>query len=546
MSNKRKLNISDFYNQSVWCYTRVSSKEQFLKNGSIETQVKRIKAFANENGLRITREFDAEFESSKRINTQKTLNELIKAVKTTAKSQRPKVILIWSPSRFGRAGSEHIELFVSLRRKYGVYLFAVSSSHNTFTDRDENEFSTQLLYAQKENFSRQDVIIPGMINALENKTFLSRAPRGYDHYGPRVSVPAKVQAKQEMKINKDGLLIKEAFKLKLYEGYTDKEIQTYLAENDLHIPKSSLNVMWLNPFYAGYFKNSLIPDTEIEGHWEPLISRKEFKILNHKLKYSSQNGIPKISGKTETPLTPKFLICSDCNCNMTSYLNKARQIYYYKCSDCNKTVNANTRAQSKSPGIHEQFLDYLNSLKLSKQLIELFSLQLEKYLDIQTLDSSSKKRLISIDINKLQEQYDSMEYRFAIGEINKPIFQKHSLKIKESIEQKTLMLDSIPTKKSNNKKVIKKFIEMAEKPGEYYKRLDLRQKRKLQGIMFPEGLQFSTKNKECRTSKMNLLFELTNSLSVLYSSKNEETQVQFALESHLVAGTGLEPVTFGL
>jgi hypothetical protein len=73
-------------------------QEQFLKNGSIETQVKRIKAFANENGLRITREFDAEFESSKRINTQKTLNELIKAVKTTAKSQRPKVILIWSPA----------------------------------------------------------------------------------------------------------------------------------------------------------------------------------------------------------------------------------------------------------------------------------------------------------------------------------------------------------------------------------------------------------------------------------------------------------------
>ena len=31
-------------------------------------------------------------------NTQKTLNELIKAVKTTAKSQRPKVILIWSPA----------------------------------------------------------------------------------------------------------------------------------------------------------------------------------------------------------------------------------------------------------------------------------------------------------------------------------------------------------------------------------------------------------------------------------------------------------------
>ena len=36
---------------------------------------------------------------------------------------------------------------------------------------------------------------------------------------------------------------------------------------------------------------------------------------------------------------------------------------------------------------------------------------------------------------------------------------------------------------------------MAENPDEYYKGLDLRQKRKLQSIMFPEGLQFSTQNK---------------------------------------------------
>ncbi len=122
MKRNKHLTISDFKGAIVWSYTRVSSKEQFLKNGSIETQVKRLKTCANENGLNITREFDAEYESSKRVNTQKTLNELLDAIKKTSKSKRPQIILIWSPSRFGRAGSEHIELFVSLRRKYNVFL----------------------------------------------------------------------------------------------------------------------------------------------------------------------------------------------------------------------------------------------------------------------------------------------------------------------------------------------------------------------------------------------------------------------------------------
>ena len=60
MKRNRHLTISDFSGAIVWSYTRVSSKEQFLKNGSIETQVKRLKTCANENGLNITREFDAD------------------------------------------------------------------------------------------------------------------------------------------------------------------------------------------------------------------------------------------------------------------------------------------------------------------------------------------------------------------------------------------------------------------------------------------------------------------------------------------------------
>jgi hypothetical protein len=42
------------------------------------------------------------------------------------------------------------------------------------------------------------------------------------------------------------------------------------------------------------------------------------------------------------------------------------------------------------------------------------------------------------------------------------------------------------------------------------------------------------KNKECRTCKLNILFDLTSYFSKTYDTKKEKTQTQKVLESHLV------------
>ena len=48
------------------------------------------------------------------------------------------------------------------------------------------------------------------------------------------------------------------------------------------------------------------------------------------------------------------------------------------------------------------------------------------------------------------------------------------------------------------------------------------------------------KNKQCRTSKLNILFDLTSSFSKTYYTKKEKTQTQKVLESHLVAHKQLQ------
>ena len=95
-------------------------------------------------------------------------------------------------------------------------------------------------------------------------------------------------------------------------------------------------------------------------------------------------------------------------------------------------------------------------------------------------------------------------------------------------------------------KLLKRFLKIAKNPGVFYESLNYNDKRVFQNIVFPKGFMFSLKNKECRTSKMNMIFDLTNSFKDAYNVEIKKTQIQKVLESRLVAGTGLEPVTFGL
>jgi site-specific DNA recombinase len=87
---------------------------------------------------------------------------------------------------------------------------------------------------------------------------------------------------------------------------------------------------------------------------------------------------------------------------------------------------------------------------------------------------------------------------------------------------------------------------MTENPNQYWDKLNYNEKRTYQNILFLMVLRFSLKNKECRTPEINLLLKLTNICSNCYTNNKEKTQKLKAFESRLVAGTGLEPVTFGL
>jgi site-specific DNA recombinase len=69
---------------------------------------------------------------------------------------------------------------------------------------------------------------------------------------------------------------------------------------------------------------------------------------------------------------------------------------------------------------------------------------------------------------------------------------------------------------------------------------------RIQNLVFPEGLSIRAENREYLTKKMNLIFALIPIITGGEKGTENEKTHQNVDGFSSVAGTGLEPVTFGL
>lgn len=81
-----------------------------------------------------------------------------------------------------------------------------------------------------------------------------------------------------------------------------------------------------------------------------------------------------------------------------------------------------------------------------------------------------------------------MEERFAIGEINKEIYEKFKVKYQSEINDLESNLFNSSISSSNLEKAIKKALRVASNLTELWTSGDLTQKKKLQNLVFPSGI----------------------------------------------------------
>jgi len=529
-------------NKDIWCYTRVSTKEQ-SNNNSLKDQEGAIEEYAKNKGYTITEKHGGTYESASGDFTRKEFTKLINKVKTTKK--KPFAIAIKFMSRFSRSGGNAIGIVSQLVEDLGVHLIETSSGLSTINERDRLDVYSKLIESKVENLNKLERTIPGMIAFVKEGNWLGKSPRGYTTHGSRVTNSKHLAATQKIVIDEEGELLKKAWKWKL-EGEQDFVIRQKLETLGLKISKQSMSAMWRKPFYAGISTHKFLNGEAIKGKWKAMVTPAQFKRINDTLdRYAS--GYKQSKYPVGRPLQ-HFLICGNCEGKMTGYMAKGKYPYY-KCqnSKCpSKDINAITTPRALKKGANDLFNNYLGKYALDPKLETAFKAQM--HLTIKQLDSEQEdeRKIIGKRITEVKGKLDCLNNKYLFEDYPKDLYNQYKTPLEKELSELIEQLSDVKVKISNQDKKIDVCVEVAKNISKYWSSGDMHTKSRIQKLVFPEGVVINPENRQYRTKKVNMIFfkNLVLPRDAKWEIKNASAISSDA--SCLVAGTGLEPVTFGL
>ena len=528
----------------VWLYTRVSSKNQFETNSSIENQKLSAYDYVKNNNYVISTEFGGTYESAKGDFSRKEFKKLFDAVKASKK--KPRAILIFKMNRFSRTGGNAIGLVNELIHVLGVHLIEITSGKNTFTPRGEAEIMDSLLQARKEQLERLEHTIPGLITHVKNGDWLGKAPKGYNHFGKKVKNANNVTGTQSIVISEEGKILQKAWGWKL-QGEQDFIIREKLRKLGVDVSKQLISAMWRNPFYCGISTHNFLKGAAIKGKWEAMVSVKDFQTINAVLGSKPNVGYKQSKFSEGRPLQ-SILYCGECGTKMTGY--KAKKIFdYYKCQnkDCScMDMNAKTTVKSLQKGLNDIFMEYLNSYSLDPKYTNAFKAQMK--LTIAQLEKEQKtdKNIITNRIKETQSKLEILEKKNIFDSIDNIVYQKFKSEILAELRVLNEANSKLNETISNLDKKIDSCTMVAQNINNYWCSGSIETKTRIQNLVFPNGIVVNPENRQYRTEKVNLVFVGSALISRSTEDVNEKRQPISQLPSSMVAGTGLEPMTFGL
>ncbi len=504
-------------------YTRVSSKEQAENNTSLDSQKRYCKEFAVRKKLRIAEYFGGTFESAK----QDERKEFKKMIEFVRKNNNIDTILVYSYDRFSRSGANAAFLSQELQ-KIGIKVIAVSQEIDTTNPSGRLHRDMLYLFSQFDNELRKDKVVKGMIENLKQGYWVGTTPFGY------VNLNRKDKAKNHKYcINQDGELLKIGFELKAKGELTNQDIVSHLHKLGCKINYKSFVRIISNPFYCGYITNSLIPNELIKGHHPALVNEELFLKANDILLQNPRNGIAKKFKTDELPL--KGFAKDEISLSpFTGYQQKG--IFYYKTRHNGTCVNVNAEY------LNRRFKNELNQFEFNKNdfgmlkdiMLELLETKLQGRLKEQ---QQAKKQLA-----ELNTKIENIEERFVQGQMETALFEKFRNKYQMERDDMVKMI-STEINSSNLVNGAEKCLEIAENISEVWYSSQFDDKRRLQSLIFPEGILYNKPKDSIRTPRINSLFSTIPILSRVSKENKRRNPKKNSLNSQLVASTGIEPVS---
>ena len=140
----------------------------------------------------------------------------------------------------------------------------------------------------------------------------------------------------------------------------------------------------------------------------------------------------------------------------------------------------------------------------------------------------------------------SLHKKFAFDDIDRATFDVALQELADQRNQLDKELELVAKDLSNLDDYISSTITISCKLGELWKEFDFDICQTIQKLVFPNGVAWDKEISDYRTIKENKAFGLFRQLSAHYNEARIKKEDNLLDLSSVVAGTGLEPVTFGL
>ncbi|KAA2242008.1 hypothetical protein F0L74_16705 [Chitinophaga agrisoli] len=430
-----------------------------------------------------------------------------------------------------------------LVEEMGVHLIETCSGLSTTTERGKMAIYESLFHASKENLERKEIIIPFMKAHLREGKRFGICPVGYDHYGPRVRNDKFISRTQRIEINKDGKLLKEAWKWKVSGHYSDVQILAKLEARGLRLLPQKLSKIWRNPFYCGVLISKMIEEP-VQGNWPKIVSHEDFIKVQQMLE-GNPSGYQHKKDEEMRPLT-RHLKCACCKGYMIGYINRIKSLHYYRCRHCKGvSVNAQTTKHARRKGANDLFLDFLDNFSVAPAVVPLVKLQLTKMFDHFNQDQTNDDTL-KTQLSDLEKKRRNLQIRHGLGEIDKETYDLTIEHLNEQMQAVSKELDKEIPKVPNLDKLLEHSLGKLGKLRQIWTSSDLENKRRLQKIIFPAGIFYDAKNHLCLTDKINEFVHAASLLSQVSGEKENGNFQDFLENSRSVARSRVELETSGL
>lgn len=504
-------------------YTRVSTKEQADTNQSLETQKKYCLQYALKNDLNVLGFFGGTYESAK-TDERNEFNRMIKFVKN--QKEGVSHILVYSLDRFSRTGDNAIFISPELK-KQGISIVSVTQPIDVSTHSGILQQNIQFIFSKYDNDLRKEKCMAGMKEKLLRGEWIGYPPAGYsyDHTGGG--------KEQRIIINKKGRLIRQAFLLKVNEGLSNTEIADRISGIAEKITNKRLTDIFRNPFYCGYISHNLLDGELSKGKHERLVSEEIFLRANDMLKKVAY-GYKQQERNDNIPLK-NFVRCAECGTPMTGYIVKKKNLYYYKCNKIGCKCNRSAKQ------MNQLFQEFLKDFQIDDRFRDPIKDQLLHTYTSLTSTDKEMLRAIKQTLSEVDAKLERVEERFALGEIDRAIYEKIGGKLREEKKKIEEQLAGPKNKLSNPVAFVEKALKICSNLSNLWVSADHDGKLNLQEILFPGGILYDKKNGNYRTTNVNVIIDLTSLFSDSYRQEKSGRSKNFFDFSASVPKEGIEP-----